>query len=460
VHQPLSHTHSLLSRTRRNFRYRVLGVAICASVGALGATLGQTGPALSAPSLLTNTDENGADPKRLKVLEQELVDHQARELLLREQAAQLSAEVLAIKKQLVDAAAKVRSREGDVTASEDRLDGLVAAQAVLSAKLKTRRKDMAETLAALQRLDRNPPPALAIQPDDTVAAMRSAMLLSTLVPQLEAEANELRARIEELRLLRASILSERTVLQSANVDLDKERQKLERLLAAKQIAETKAKEQAAQEAREVARLSKEATTLGDLIAKLEARAAARLPVSRPTPSANAPSNSGKASGETENTQIASLPPLFSGQVHRFSQARGQLSFPANGHLVKKYGSRGKNGAKTQGITLETRPLAQITSPFDGEIAFAGPFRRYGQLLILKVGEGYHLLLAGMAQIDASVGQKVLAGEPIGLMPQKPAESARKGAASQRPALYIEFRKNGTPVNPGPWFVTAASKARG
>lgn len=445
-------------------RQRSLGAALLAGVGGISLTFAGagalSGSALGATETNLNSNENGADPNRLKRIEQELIDHQARELLLREQAAQLSAEVLALKKQLVNAAAKVQKREGDVTASEDRLDGLVAAQAVLSAKLKTRRKDMTETLAALQRLDRNPPPALAIQPDDTVAAMRSAMLLSTLVPQLEAEANELRARIEELRLLRASILSERTVLQSANVDLSKERQKLERLLAAKQIAETKAKKQAAQEAREVARLSKEATTLGDLIAKLEARAAARLPVSRPAPSPNDPEGGKKTAGETKNTQVASLPPLFSGQVHRFSQARGQLSFPAQGHLVKKYGARGKNGTKTQGITLETRPLAQITSPFDGEIAFAGPFRRYGQLLILKVGEGYHLLLAGMAQIDGSVGQKVLAGEPIGLMPKKPAESARKGAASQRPALYIEFRKNGTPVNPGPWFVTAASKARG
>ncbi|MBV1934495.1 MAG: hypothetical protein KUG59_07385, partial [Parvibaculaceae bacterium] len=186
-----------------------------AGVGAISLTFAATGPALGAPEANLNSNENGADPIRLKRIEQELVDHQARELLLREQAAQLTAEVLALKKQLVDAAAKVQKREGDVTASEDRLDGLIAAQAVLSAKLKTRRKDMTETLAALQRLDRNPPPALAIQPDDTVAAMRSAMLLSTLVPQLEAEANELRARIEELRLLRASILSERTVLQSA-----------------------------------------------------------------------------------------------------------------------------------------------------------------------------------------------------------------------------------------------------
>lgn len=430
-----------------------LGIALLVGVGSISLTFGLTNPVFGR-------DENGADPSKLKLIEQELVDHQARELLLREQAAQLSAEVLALKKQLVNAAAQVQRREGDVTASEDRLDGLVAAQAVLGAKLKTRRKDMTETLAALQRLDRNPPPALAIQPDDTVAAMRSAMLLSALVPQLEAEANELRTRIEELRLLRASILSERTVLQSANVGLSKERQKLERLLAAKQLAETNAKKQAAQEAREVARLSKEATTLGDLIAKLEARAAARLPVSRPPTRTNKPNDGQEETPEQKNTQIASLPPLFSGQVHRFSQARGQLSFPAQGQLVKKYGARDENGAKTQGITLETRPRAQITSPFDGEIAFAGPFRRYGQLLILKVGEGYHLLLAGMAQIDGSVGQKVLAGEPIGIMPKKPAKSARKGAASQRPALYIEFRKNGTPVNPAPWFVTSASKARG
>jgi septal ring factor EnvC (AmiA/AmiB activator) len=111
------------------------------------------------------------------------------------------------------------------------------------------------------------------------------------------------------------------------------------------------------------------------------------------------------------------------------------------------------------------------APFDGKIVYAGPFRRYGQLLILSVGEGYHVLLSGMAEIDGQVGQTVLAGEPVGRMAgaeegdnqpssNENARSRQKTATDGRPSLYIEFRKDSDPIDPRPWLKMSDKKARG
>ncbi|MBI3444037.1 MAG: peptidoglycan DD-metalloendopeptidase family protein, partial [Magnetospirillum sp.] len=98
----------------------------------------------------------------------------------------------------------------------------------------------------------------------------------------------------------------------------------------------------------------------------------------------------------------------------------------------------------------TRKAAQVIAPFDGHVAFAGPFRGYGLLLIIEHSEGYHTLLAGMSQIDCAVGQKLLAGEPVGIM----------GQDDSKPNLYVELRRNGQPVNPLPWLMAQKNKASG
>jgi septal ring factor EnvC (AmiA/AmiB activator) len=96
------------------------------------------------------------------------------------------------------------------------------------------------------------------------------------------------------------------------------------------------------------------------------------------------------------------------------------------------------------------------------VVYAGPFRNYGQLLILNAGSGYHVLLAGMDRISVDLGQFVVTGEPVAVMggggSQVPAALA---ANSGQPVLYVEFRKDGTPVDPSPWWATNdGEKVRG
>jgi len=134
----------------------------------------------------------------------------------------------------------------------------------------------------------------------------------------------------------------------------------------------------------------------------------------------------------------------------FSQGQGHMPFPARGRVITRYGQTNEVGVVTKGLEIATRQGAQVIAPYDGQVVFSGPFRGYGLLLIIEHSEGYHTLLAGMARIDASVGQRLQPGEPVGIMGQDEA----------KPTLYVELRRNGQPVNPLPWLTAQKSKVGG
>ena len=430
--------------------------------------------ALTMPSALPLLAET-AEPGELEKLQKEIGTSLERQKELQAQAEAARTEAEAIRAKLIETAARVQTHEADVSASEDRLQGLKGAEAVLTAQLERRKDDMAELLAALTRLDRHPPPALAVRPDDALASIRSALLLGTLVPELQAEATELRDRLEQLAALRREIGEERTVLAEAEAMLDRERSELQALLDRKLATQQKFVAAAESEQARAERLSRQATDLSDLISRLEDQAAERLPATRPEPrpepQLEKPARVAPAPTGEQQRQVAILRPPASPpsmpSSRRFSDARGLIRPPVTGTVIRAYGSQ-EGGTRTQGITISTRSDAQIVAPFDGKVSYAGPFRHYGQLLIISVGEGYHVLLAGMARIDCSVGQSILAGEPVGMMGPPPAEDdpaaqdrlATRGATDRGPALYIEFRKDGDPIDPGPWLLMSDKKARG
>ena len=145
----------------------------------------------------------------------------------------------------------------------------------------------------------------------------------------------------------------------------------------------------------------------------------------------------------------------------FVDARGLLPLPVNGKPVRSYGDKDALGAKTEGISIATRPGAQVSAPSDGWVVYAGPFRSYGQLLIINAGDGYHVLLAGMERIDVQLGQFVLAGEPVAMMAlPKLASAGAVDIVSTQPVLYIEFRKDGTSIDPAPWWASGDKKVGG
>jgi septal ring factor EnvC (AmiA/AmiB activator) len=191
-------------------------------------------------------------------------------------------------------------------------------------------------------------------------------------------------------------------------------------------------------------LARQAQDLKDLIAKLEhakGDAAGRASSSHSAPSAR---------------DLVRMTPAMA-----FADAKGKLRLPVNGIRIKEFGSVDQLGNPHRGLSIATRAGAQVTAPSDGWVVYAGPFRSYGQLLILNAGGGYHILLAGMERISVDLGQFVLNGEPVATMGGGAKAASALAIGSSQPVLYIEFRKDGSPIDPGPWWaVNDSKKVRG
>ena len=136
----------------------------------------------------------------------------------------------------------------------------------------------------------------------------------------------------------------------------------------------------------------------------------------------------------------------------FADLAGRVELPVAGTVARRYGEKDGGGGTLQGDMLATHSAAIVTAPVDGSVVYAGPFRSYGQLLILNAGDGYHIVLAGMGRISVSPGQSVLAGEPVGLMGEtRLASAVAFDGTDTGPELYVEFRKDGKPLDPAPWW---------
>ena len=146
----------------------------------------------------------------------------------------------------------------------------------------------------------------------------------------------------------------------------------------------------------------------------------------------------------------------------FPEVKGRLPLPVAGAVLKSYGDPDGLGGTEHGVSVATLAGAVVSAPADGSVVYSGPYRTYGQLLILNAGGGYYILLAGMDRINVTSGEFVLTGEPVGAMGDgsvRMAAAAAVGAA--QPVLYIELRKDGTAIDPGPWWAKAGiEKARG
>jgi septal ring factor EnvC (AmiA/AmiB activator) len=134
----------------------------------------------------------------------------------------------------------------------------------------------------------------------------------------------------------------------------------------------------------------------------------------------------------------------------FPRKRDGVIPPVVGRVTASFGQIAEDGTKSEGILFETLPGAQVVAPHDGQAVFRGPFRSYGELLIIEHQNGYHTLLAGLGRTDVVVGQWVLAGEPVGVMDV---------LENSRPRLYVEFRRHGKAIDPWPWLEARMNKVK-
>ncbi len=356
--------------------------------------------------------------------------------------------------QLIDTAGRVREVEANINASQTRLDTLNEQEAALQKSLDRRRAVIVEVIAALQRMGRQPPPALVISPEDALRAVRTAITLGAVLPEMRAQADTLAGDLAALLNVRKEIVAQRDQLTGELDLLGREQLRVSLLIDQRQKKQTNAEQALAGERQRAADVARQVDSIKELITKLEAGLDNAKRATRDA-------DRGIANDATHPELAALSDPGRLTPAVAFADMRGRLHMPVNGARIREFGGSDGVGGTQKGLSIAARPGGEITAPCDGWVVYAGRFRSYGQLLILNAGGGYHVLLAGMERISVDLGQFVLTGEPVAVMGSGSQASPTGTSGPKQPVLYVEFRKDGAPIDPSPWWATnEGEKVRG
>ncbi|MEM1039975.1 MAG: peptidoglycan DD-metalloendopeptidase family protein [Pseudomonadota bacterium] len=380
---------------------------------------------------------------------------------------QLEKDLTAINRALVTVADRTFKLEGDVTQSEERLTVLQAARSELMVSLRSKRAALAQVVGALQRISRNPPPALLIHPRNALRSVRSSILLGSVVPHMRDEGRALLAELDALKNTTREIETTGTALAAQLDALSLDENKLSLLLEDKRKLATQTKTTLLNEQKRIADLAKQAKALEALVQRLgrEAEASAKMAeLAKARDEARRSAElarleqakqrlaSGAASaqdissldvGSEKNTVNNALTGGAKGTLPSLVSSR----LPVNG---KRVSAKSNFPGLDKAVAFSTKTEARVRAPNAGTVLYAGPFRTFGTLLILDAGNSYTWVMAGLAQVSVTKGQAILAGEPVGKMGQTSVAAARTGTlGSSAPLLYVELRKDGKAVDPKP-----------
>lgn len=401
----------------------------------------------------------------------ETVEEQAhiKEIELKKKQAEalaLSLELAKLNKQLITAAGTIQSDEEKTTKMEKELAQLEKDYAVLQDDFSKEHKNLSSVLASMQNLALYPSETLVVQPLSPVEIIQSAILMRGSIPHIYEKSDKLKQDLEKLT-------QQKNKLQQALKNLEKQKQSLQNKQAQiKKLAEQKnaIRKQVEQESVELKtqadKLASQAADLKELVEKLEKdenlKRRRQVEIKKAAKKRQEEElrklqeeqikrikerKSKGLSDEYGNTyqsdlsdDMEDIKPQAGSYLTDFASAKGRLSRPASGEIITSYGSELSKGVTSKGIVIKTRPNAQIIAPYDGSVIFSGPFKGYGNLIIIDHGKEYVSLLAGMSETDIQTGQMLLAGEPVGIMPD-----------SDTAKLYMEIRKDQNPINPEPWL---------
>jgi murein hydrolase activator len=346
----------------------------------------------------------------------------------KEKSDQLSQEATGLRHKLIATAAKIENLEQETITLDDEIARLENQNQELTAGFERDRISVTKLLAILERLQHDMPPALAVRPDDALAAARGSMLVGASLPPVYAEAARLARRINALKQTRVALVKRRAEASTTATELTKARADLEVLTTQKEAeAQTAGDEYGVLKSR-MADIAAKAADFQALVSRV---AALR-----------------RSSGDEESITIVTA--ANSGSLGPLT--KGSLLTPVVGTIAQGHDEEGET-SRNPGLTYATRAAAQVIAPADSRVLFAGPYHKSGQVLILEITTGYDLVLAGLGRVTVRLNDEVLAGEPVGTMP---VESG--SAAVER--LYFELRHDGHGLDPRPWLSLELRKAKG
>jgi murein hydrolase activator len=336
----------------------------------------------------------------------------------------------AIRQQCVAAALAVQQRERSVGALDLALSVMQQGVDAKSREIAASRQQQEALLSALERLARTPPEALAFAPEGSVDRVRSGILVAAAVPALSAQARELSGQLAALAAAQSQLGARRKEIDDARAALAKGRDALAQLVARRnaligQLLRDNGKLVADTD------LADQASDLFDLIKRADAETDRRdkeLLVRLRVLYGTQP-KAGMLSDPTKPKTLRAL-----------DAPHTEMVWPVVGEITRRFGEADRNGRPSQNVTFQAVRGGVVVAPFDGRVDYVGPFRDYGPILIIRHGGGYHSLLAGLGHVDVTAGQWLLAGEPVGSLPDTDDKSASA-------TFYIELRRDGRPVDP-------------
>jgi len=443
-------------------RAAVLLLALAALAPAVALAALRACPGISAPTSLKqhNTFSVLSVTHRSLIRQRALREDNARQNL--READRLRAEQLAVGKaaagraeragteasrlalERVEAAAKLQQADAATLEVAARIDALAAKQRDAERRLKARAAGMQPLLPLIERLSLYPVETLLATPAPPEAALRGLMVLRALSRQMEIEAEALRRDQAELDAAREELAAEAPRLAEARAAQSRAAASLDRQIAAAHAERAKAEAEASRAASETAGAAARMETLRGVLGALEAQARADAAKARQEAErAGRPKRPPETQAARQRAAMLARP-AGAGSIAGGGFPAGQLQAPVTGIVVKGWGQETEAGPAT-GLSYHAPPAARVVSPCGGRVVFADTFRSYGLLLIVDCGDGFHVVLSGFDRLDVRLGQTVVAAEPVGVMP-----SWEPGSTANRPALYVELRHGGQPVDPASW----------
>ncbi len=205
-------------------------------------------------------------------------------------------------------------------------------------------------------------------------------------------------------------------LASSRLDMDRENDRLEMLLAEQQSALRELKHQRRDLKDRLLELSLNEQKLTYVLADLDEQRRARA-----------------ATDEADGGSLAVL--------------AGKLEWPVRGTTIRGFGRSVHPKFKTvtlnNGINIGAAEGSAVAAVAAGTVEFRDRLPGFGQCVILDHGEGYYTLYAYLDRVFVAAGAKVARGQII-------AEVGRP-SADEDPQLYFEIRKGRTPLDPGDWL---------
>jgi septal ring factor EnvC (AmiA/AmiB activator) len=316
-------------------------------------------------------------------------------------------------------AARIQQAEAEIAGHQAQIRLIGHQREALRIALTAKQRPLIELTAALQRLSRRPVVFALLRPGSVRDAMHLRAMLATMMPEVERRTASLRGELARFRQLQLQAEASAQKLRRSRSELDGRRQILAGLETRQRLAARNAAGIADRESENALALAEQARDLTGLVGELGKSAALRDQLAQlPGPVMRPP--------QPERAQpqpVAEPAPAPALGLVRYT-------LPVDGRLVGGFGDPG-----SRGISIAARANAQVVAPGGGRVVFAGPYRGYGKIVIIEHPGGWTSLVTGLFQLDARVGQVLIAGAPLGL------------AGPGQPVLTLELRHEGTPVNP-------------